>query len=53
MVITEAILALAESPERLAALTAEAEAHPLKTWEEYAREILDVMQTHGEKGQSE
>ena len=39
-VITEAILALAESPERLAALAAEMELRPLKTWEEYAREVL-------------
>ncbi len=50
-VLTEAILSLAESPERLAAMTAEALARPLKSWEEYAREVLGVLQTFGAKTQ--
>ncbi len=41
--LADAILALAGAPERLAALAAEIAARPLKTWEEYAREVLDVL----------
>ncbi len=39
-VITEAIIALAESPERLATLRAEIARRPLRTWEQYARDLL-------------
>ena len=44
--LAEAILSLAASPDRLAALRAEIEQRPLKTWEEYAAEVLECL-PHG------
>ena len=41
--LADAILELAGSPERRAALAAEAAGRSLKTWEEYAREVLALM----------
>ena len=41
--LADAMLTLAGSPERLDELVAEIAARPLKTWEEYAREILEVL----------
>ncbi|MBV9658351.1 MAG: glycosyltransferase [Verrucomicrobia bacterium] len=38
--LADAILALARSPELRAKLTAQAVSRPLKTWDEYAREIV-------------
>lgn len=38
--IAEAMISLAESPERLATLRAEIALRPLKTWEQYALELL-------------
>ena len=42
-VLAEAILTLAASPKRRAALAAQIAARPLKTWEDYARELLAVL----------
>ena len=38
--LADALLALTDAPERLAALAAEIDARPLPTWEDYAREVL-------------
>ena len=42
-VVADAIISLAESPARLADLTAEIAARPLRTWEDYARDLLAGM----------
>ena len=42
--LAEAMLALAASPERRARLAAEAVTRPLKTWGEYAAEVLAAME---------
>ncbi len=45
--LMEAMLSLAESPELRLRLTAEAIARPLKTWGEYAREVLGCLDAAG------
>ena len=47
--LADAILALAGSPERLGELAAQIAARPLKTWEEYAREVLGILPACDEK----
>ncbi len=44
-VIAEAIITLATSPKKLAALTAEIDRRPLRTWEEAAAELLAALPT--------
>ncbi len=41
--IADAIISLAERPERRAALAAEIALRPLPTWEQYAREVLAAL----------
>lgn len=41
--LADAMISLAGSPERLAELAAEIAARPLKTWEEYAGEVMGVL----------
>ena len=47
--LAEAIIRLAESPERRRQLAHEAIARPLKTWHEYAVAVLAAMQEEGRK----
>ncbi len=47
--LADAILSLAESPEPLAALTAQIAGRPLKTWEDYACELLGTLELLDEK----
>ena len=41
--LADAILSLAESPERLAALAAQIAGRRLKTWEEYVHKLLAIL----------
>ncbi len=43
--LTDAILALAGSPDRLAALADEIDGRTLRTWDEYARDVLLSLET--------